>query len=329
MCIIHQTCSYSVLFHTYLAGGGYCNSESVISNIRDFFYIAFSVGVSLKLQGVTIPNNSLVDFDDILYRANREPLLEDPSNANATLHDEALLCVTDLVDCCDSPHAVHGDWYYPNGSRVLFDGFPQNLAFRRNRGPNEITNGRKFNGSVRLWRRFSPRERGHFRCELPSAADPSVNQTLYANICEFIARLVYVCTFNNYTSSHCLSFPYAVSFGYHHDIDKVTISPSTGSSTAGRTDYSLTCSSTLFDPVTLPANVPSPNFQWSFNGSASLPSGVTAMATVISSSNSTSKTYTSILLFSPLSQSYTGMYTCQLGAGRLVNNVMIAVNGKF
>ena len=135
--------------------------------------------------------------------------------------------------------------------------------------------------------------------------------------------------YNYYTSSHC--FPYAVSFGYHHDIDKVTISPSTGSSTAGRTDYSLTCSSTLrlFEPVTLPTDVASPNFQWYFNVSASLPSGVTAMATVMSSSNSTSKTYTSILQFFPLSQSYTGMYTCQLGAGRLVNNVMIVVNGKF
>ena len=86
----------------------------------------FAVGVSLKLRGVTIPNNSLVDFNDLLYRTSYDP---DPSNANATLHDLALLCVTDLVDCCDSPRTVHSDWYYPDGRRVLFDGFPLNLAF--------------------------------------------------------------------------------------------------------------------------------------------------------------------------------------------------------
>ena len=176
----------------FLYGRGDINYCSVIWH--HFLYpFPLSVGVSLKLQRVTIPNNSLVDFDDLLYRTNHEPELEDPSNANATLHDAALLCVTDLEDCCNSPHTVRGDWYYPNGSRVLFDGFPLNLAFRRNRGPNEMLNGRQFYGSVRLWRRFTPPERGHFHCELPSAANPSVNQTLYANICEFIARLVCVC----------------------------------------------------------------------------------------------------------------------------------------
>ena len=122
-------------------------------------------------------------------------------------------------------------------------------------------------------------------------------------------------------------------FGFHHDLDPVTISPSTGSTTtiAGERYYSLNCSSILFDPVPLPDDVPSPNFQWSFNGSASLPSGVTAMPTVMSSSNSTSETYTSILQFSsPLSQSlHTGMYTCRLGPASLVNSAMVTVNGTI
>ena len=121
-----------------------------------------------------------------------------------------------------------------------------------------------------------------------------------------------------------------VNFGYHFDFEHMIISPSTGSTatSAGRTDYSLTCSSTLFEPSHLPSisGVPSPNFQWSFNGSTSLPAGVTAMPTVMSS-NSTSETYTSILQFSPLSQSYTGMYTCRLGPARLVNSAMVIVNG--
>ena len=114
-----------------------------------------------------------------------------------------------------------------------------------------------------------------------------------------------------------------VLFGYRHDADPVTISLS-DSATAGEA-YSLTCSATLFDPVTLPSGVPSPNFQWSFNGSTSLPSGVTAMLTVMSSSNSTSETYSSTLHFSALNQSHTGNYNCRLGAASLVNSVMVIV----
>ena len=117
-----------------------------------------------------------------------------------------------------------------------------------------------------------------------------------------------------------------VTFRFHYNVDPVTIFPS-GFSTAGRTDYSLNCSSTLFKPSRLPTDVPQPNFQWSFNGSASLPAGVTAMPTVMSSSNSSSEIYTSILQFSPLSQSHIGNYTCRLGAASLVNSAMVTVHG--
>ena len=83
-------------------------------------------------------------------------------------------------------------------------------------------------------------------------------------------------------------------------------------------------------PVSAVVGVPQPNFQWSFDGSASLPSGVTAMPTVMSSSNSNSETYTSALQFSQLSQSlHTGMYTCRLGPGRLLNNITVTVNGNI
>ena len=146
-----------------------------------------AVGVSLKLRGVTIPNNSLVDIDDILYRS---PIVSglgaDPTNANG-LHDETLVCVTDLEDCCESPRTVQGDWYYPDGNIVSYD-VPDKWAitFRRNRGPNEVINGRQFYGSVRLFHQWSnPPERGRFHCELPSAADPNVTQALYVNIGEF------------------------------------------------------------------------------------------------------------------------------------------------
>ena len=122
---------------------------------------------------------------------------------------------------------------------------------------------------------------------------------------------------------------YTVNFGFRYYLDHVTISPSTGSTntTAGQTGYSLTCSSTLFDPSRLPSDVPSPNFQWSFNGGASLPSSVTAIPTIMSSSNSTSETYASMLQFSSISQCHIGSYTCRLGAGRLANSAMVTVDG--
>ena len=121
-----------------------------------------------------------------------------------------------------------------------------------------------------------------------------------------------------------------MNFGFRFNVDHVTFSPSTGSTTttAGQRDYSLTCSSTLFelDLIISRSDVPSPNFQWFLNGCASLPSGVTAMPTVMSS-NSTSGTYTSTLQISSLSRCNVGTYTCGLGPARLTNNVMVAVDG--
>jgi hypothetical protein len=108
----------------------------------------------------------------------------------------------------------------------------------------------------------------------------------------------------------------------------VVISPSPGSTApAAREAYSLTCSSILIQPSRLPDDVPSPNFQWLLNGCASLPSGVTAVPTVMSSSNSTSETYTSTLQISSLSQCNVGMYTCRLGPALLTNSTMVTVNG--
>ena len=126
-----------------------------------------------------------MDIDDVMYTAPSPCCNEPPSNNNP--RDEALLCVTDLVDCCESPRTVHGDWYYPDGHRVEFNPAASSSAtFRANRGPNEEINVRNFSGSVRLFRHYSnPPGRGCFHCELPSTANLSVNQTLYANISEF------------------------------------------------------------------------------------------------------------------------------------------------
>ena len=291
------------------------------------FSFIHAAGVSLRFLGETLPSESFVDFDDILNIGSGSSNI--PSNRNHARANASLQCITDLVDCCgtesgSSVRAQHGNWYFPDGTRVgEFGGVSRFLV---NRGPNEVIDGQQFNGSVRLFRRFSGvPERGRFRCELPNAADPSVNQIIYVNICEFVT-----CNSTIYRIYLLFHIPgNIVSFGFRFDVDHVTFSPSTGSTatTAGQRDYSLTCSVTLFEPSSLPSGVPSPNFQWLLNGCASLSSDVTAMPTFMSSSNSTSETYSSTLQFSPLSQCHAGMYTCRLGPARLTNNVMVTVDG--
>ena len=134
-----------------------------------------------------------MDLDDVLNIADFPTV---PSNRAPARDDAALQCMTDLVDCCgtepDTPSGImrteRGDWYFPDGRRVGFGG---GTRFLVNRGPNEVINGEQLYGSVRLFRRFSgPPGRGRFRCELPNAADPSVNQTLYVNICELIVIMI-------------------------------------------------------------------------------------------------------------------------------------------
>ena len=102
---------------------------------------------------------------------------------------------------------------------------------------------------------------------------------------------------------------------------------SSDSSIAGET-YSLICSATLYpdsNPSLPDPSIPSPTFEWFYgpDGNASLPSDLTPGATIFNGS-----TYISKLVFSPLHQSFTGNYTCRLGAGNLVNSSMLTVTGK-
>ena len=97
--------------------------------------IMYSVGVSLRFQGETIPNGSFVDLDDIMY-TDPDGAADLPSNRNP--RDEALKCVTDLVDYCDAPRTGCGYWYYPSGSRVELAKNGCSVAFQVNRGPNEV-----------------------------------------------------------------------------------------------------------------------------------------------------------------------------------------------
>ena len=152
-----------------------------------------AVGVSLRFRGAAIPNDSFVDLDDVMYTV--PPGAGGPSDlpSNTNPRDEAVLCVTDLEDCCAAPRTVHGNWCLPDGTRVGLDTGSYTAAFHANRGPNEVINGQTVYGSVRLYRRYSaPPGRGRFRCELPNAADPSVNQIIYVNIRELIVINGYI-----------------------------------------------------------------------------------------------------------------------------------------
>ena len=130
------------------------------------------------MLGVVTPNNSLVDRDDILYTTADS---QNPSNTRPDRHDDSLLCVTDLVDCCETP--MLGNWYFPDGTPVG-NTLGNTAVLRSNRGQNEMRSGRQFYGSVRLFRRYTPAIPNPpiFRCELPDRSN--VTQTLYAYIGE-------------------------------------------------------------------------------------------------------------------------------------------------
>ena len=138
-----------------------------------------------------------MDFDDVLNIGSGPG----PTNRNprSDVSGAALECITDLVDCCgtesDSPvsRAQRGNWFFPGGTNV--ESASGAARFMVNRGPNEVIHGQQFNGSVRLFRSFSAvTGRGRFYCELPSAANPSTDLTIYVNICELIVIIGYMIT---------------------------------------------------------------------------------------------------------------------------------------
>ena len=107
----------------------------------------------------------------------------------------------------------------------------------------------------------------------------------------------------------------------------VTIDPS-GPSIAGESS-SLTYSATVTpNPLSGHNHEFLPTFEWFFgSNNDSLPSGLTPMATTLGSAPGT---FTTTLQFSPLSQSYAGMYTCRLGGrARLAATAMIFVNRTY
>ena len=111
------------------------------------FYFKLLVSAAyLSLRGLHVTNNSYVDIDDI-----------------GEGDDGALLCVTDLMQCCrggDTPDGMRalGVWLYPNGTDVQIQG--DNYDFYRTRGPSILRLNRRNNA-------ISPT--GLYCCEVPDS----------------------------------------------------------------------------------------------------------------------------------------------------------------
>ena len=109
---------------------------------------------------------------------------------------EALQCHTDNLYCCDGDHtengSVLGEWYYPNGSKVL--------------SVDEIQiNNRDLNGGyfisrsqsvIRLFASRGTTESGHFCCELPDQY--GVNQTMCIKLGKNHCGIVFIMTSTNH-----------------------------------------------------------------------------------------------------------------------------------
>ena len=88
--------------------------------------------------------------------------------------DDALLCVTNLHNCCRAPYSnAIGNWFFPNGSRVPSSG--NNRDFYRTRGSMV----------VKLHRRRGGVE-GIYRCEIPETMN--VIQTIYIGVYNTIGK---------------------------------------------------------------------------------------------------------------------------------------------
>ena len=103
--------------------------------------------VWFSLNGTTYQNNSIVILEDIGEG------------------DDALLCLTNYTACCKDP--ALGNWFFPNGSRVLSGGM--NLDIFRGRGQMEVHMHRTRGGVE-----------GIYRCEIPDTF--GFTQTLYIGV---------------------------------------------------------------------------------------------------------------------------------------------------
>ena len=134
-------------------------------------------GLYMKEINVTHTLITFSDVDDIwfslngrMYKNNSLVTLEDIGE-----NDTALLCMTNLSDCCQSPYAgsVMSDWWFPNGTAVpsanLSGTSDLNWEFYSDRGQMVVCMHRRRGG-----------EDGIYRCEIPDSMN--VTQSIYIGV---------------------------------------------------------------------------------------------------------------------------------------------------
>ena len=115
-----------------------------------YLFLSTDTGVRFSLNGTVYQNNSVVTLEEIG---------ED--------NDDALLCVTDYRNCCQSWPDL-GNWYSPNGTRVPSSG--NESDFYSTRGHMVVyLHGRTGRG-----------QDGVYHCEIPDALN--VTQTIYIGV---------------------------------------------------------------------------------------------------------------------------------------------------
>ena len=114
------------------------------------------------------------------------------------VYSQTYPCITDLSTCCSASQGIHrGDWYFPDGDRLPFNG-----DIYENRGPQRVYLRRNDNAN-------SPT--GIYRCDIPTNAvhhptDTSVRDTVYVGLYtssgnDFLFLLVERVIFTNHTLS--------------------------------------------------------------------------------------------------------------------------------
>ena len=134
------------------------------SNLSPSCYNDSTTGVSLSLRGDTIANDSFVNIDDIG-------------------NEDALLCVTDLHDCCHRSSRA-GEWYFPNGTRVPISRYcyQRDDCFFRNRSTSTVC----------LNVVPTPLERGRCHCEVPNA--DGILQQIFVNM--YVEMFLIICIYS-------------------------------------------------------------------------------------------------------------------------------------
>ena len=125
--------------------------------------------MTLSLKGVIFYNNSHIDI----------------KNIGRDTDQEALLCHTDNTNCCGTEQTtdgkVKGEWYYPNGSRVLsINDIHDNYRQYEDSNIASIFLTNRSQSVVRLYHGGNPTKKGQFCCEIPDHQE--TNQTLCVSI---------------------------------------------------------------------------------------------------------------------------------------------------